>query len=164
MARYTDKQLMLLKEIGELDQARRTVEKDVLAEIERLTLERTTEINLRMYPLVNEAIESGISKARIGKAIGTTAYITYNDLIQRAREHANGTPVPGVEGSAQAHVSDTGLTVELRNYVLEGQALSGEFKFVDEMYQGDDDEGFIVERALYGDEPNTAFREELGVE
>lgn len=165
MARYTDKQLMVLKEIGELDQARRSIERDVQAEIERITLERTTEINLRMYPLVNEAIGLGISKARIGKAIGTTAYITYNDLIQRAREYANGTPVPGVEGSAQMHVTDNDvLIVELRNYVLEGQAITGEFEFVEEIYQGNDDEGFIVERALYGDEPNTALREELGVE
>lgn len=164
MARYTDKQLMVLKEIGELDRARRDVARDVQAEIERLTLERTAEINLRMYPLVNEAIELGVSKARIGRAIGTSAYITYNDLIQRAQEHAHGTPVPGATGSAQVHVTDAGTLVELRGYVLEGQSITGEFVFVDGMYQGDEDEGFIVERALYGDEPNEAFRAELGVE
>lgn len=166
--RLNDEQVIALEKVGRLYQSLRDVRQEALKELERRIRDKQAEINTKLYPAVIEARKLGIAKARIGTAIGSSNYGTYDDLITRALDweaslQDNDNQANDNDCYVRAGDEPNTTTVVLSHYFLDGEEITGEFLFRDEMYQGDEDAGFAVERALYGENPNEAFRAALGL-
>ena len=157
MTKITDKQHDQLTRIGHLYARRRAVKSEVMADIDQLIQERTDRINEQLFEVVREAVNDGVPKRRIGMAIGTTASVTWDRLI----EDALGAPeVETVDvDDDKPHVSVESpdphtRIVKLDNYLLDGDVVHGEVEFqkIDEDWfvQGDTPLDFAVERAIFG--------------
>jgi hypothetical protein len=109
------------------------------------------ELRGELLAAIRKAVHAGAKKLDIGRALGTSAYVTYNGLIQEAL-HGMGS---GSKGQATFTEVEGGyLYLRLVNYSdfsREHEPITGEFRWQDEALTTLGEEGTFVDIEVFGE-------------